>query len=301
MDDCLEELLFDWREAISVEFDFGDKCQTIHIGFERTDIFTQFSWQHWEGFVRQISGKASLFCLFVDGCKVGDIVADVGDGNIEDIALPVKIDGIIKIFCRDRVDRTKIQSSEIDTLWMFITIDCRFDTLCLFDTLRGEGIGTVIKCQGYFFIDFGVVQVPKHFDHLFSLTVDFEYRTDFESFKIHSFHHGVRGERCSDVAYFEIARFVSIGVGDHKTMCFFDDQYDLTTGAPPSCDDAFGYNDIAMSGISQVIRFDQQIFLLFELRFDIAAPIHAQKEFTDTIDRSEFPEPIDLLDSIDIL
>ncbi len=97
--------------------------------------------------MRKISGEASLFRLFVDGCKVRDIVADISDSDIEGITLPVKIDCIIKIFCRYRIDRAEIQSSKINALRMFITIDCRFDILCLFDTLRREDVCTVIECQ----------------------------------------------------------------------------------------------------------------------------------------------------------
>ncbi len=137
--------------------------------------------------------------------------------------------------------------------------------------------------------------MSENSDHFFGFTIDFEHCTDLEGLKIHSFHHSICGECGSDIAYFEITSFVSIGVGNHKTMRFFDDQHDLSARASPSCDDAFGDDDITMSGIPEIVRFDQQIFLFFELCLDIAAPVFAQKEFTYSVDRPEFPESTDFL------
>ena len=58
--------------------------------------------------MRKIGGKSTPFCFGIYWRKVVNIVANIGNGYIERIAFHIKIDGIIKIFCRHGVNGTEI-------------------------------------------------------------------------------------------------------------------------------------------------------------------------------------------------
>jgi hypothetical protein len=90
---------------------------------ETTDVIREFLWKHGNGAVRKVDACAPEIRLFVQRTFFFDIVADIGDRDIElqpPFSFPLYGDRIIKISCIFSVDGKRGDFSQVNPLSVFI-------------------------------------------------------------------------------------------------------------------------------------------------------------------------------------
>ena len=74
-------------------------------------------------------------------------MAHIGDRDIEGMGCHIKVDSIIKIFCSDGVNRTKIKMCQINSFRMIYGIDIGRYRFGFFDALLRKSILSMVESK----------------------------------------------------------------------------------------------------------------------------------------------------------
>ena len=263
VDDALEELFIDGLESFGIEGDLADKGEAVHMGFEGADVLTQLSGEHGKGLVGQVGGETPQLRLLVDGAEVGDVVAHIGDGDIEDMTLQVQIDGVVEILGGDGIDGAKGEMPQIDPPPGLLGEDPVGDGQGLFHAVGWElVIPALVEQQADPFIHFRIPQMSQYLDHLGAEGIDEKYRTQLEGFEIHPGHFGLDGLGGLDVQNGKLPVLLPVRVADEVQGRRPGDQDHFGGGTPPTGDDPLDHHLVAVFGIVQVLGLDEKILLI---------------------------------------
>ncbi len=210
--DATNELLAD-DVAVMVDFEQRRQHQAIHTRFEGADVGGQLHGQHRHGAVREVDAGAPQGGLSVDGAARPDVVADVGDVNVQretPVLQLVHPHGVVEIAGGFAVDGDNRHGAEIASRRQFLFGYGRGNGASLVEDRTREFVRDMMLADHDLDVHAEIIRIAENLDHaphrIVATLWEFE-DLDIHDHAVHVFRAGHRHRFCT----YTIGVFVRFG------------------------------------------------------------------------------------------